>query len=74
MFSEAEFRASMARSGFTQERLANEIGITATTLYRKMKRGGDFSRSEINSIIDVLGIDQPEQVAMIFFAPEVTET
>ena len=71
MFNELELRGAMARKGYTREKLAKELDISPVTFWRKVKRGGDFSRAEINTIVNVLGIEQPER-DRIFFADELT--
>lgn len=68
MFNYNEFKAAMARSGFTQRRLAEVLGLNAATITRKIRRGGDFSRSEINTMIEAMGIEDPKR---IFFAKEL---
>ena len=52
----------------TGKDLATELGIAETTLYRKMGNDGDFSRSEINRIMEILSIEDP---VPIFFASEL---
>ena len=71
MFNLSEYRAAMARKGLTKKDVAHALNISEVTLWRKLKRGGDFSREEINSLINLMDI---EDVSGIFFAPEVTET
>lgn len=71
MFDLSEYRAAMARMGLTQKNVASALNINETTLWRKLRRGGDFTRSEINILIDLLHI---EDVEAVFFAPEVTKT
>lgn len=68
MFNLNEFRAAMARSGFTQKKLAELLDLNEATITRKIQRGGDFSRSEINTMIEAMGIEDPER---IFFAREL---
>ena len=70
MFNLPEYRAAMARNGLTKKDVAHALDISEVTLWRKLKRGGDFSRAEINVLIDLMNI---EDVAAIFFAPEVTQ-
>ncbi len=65
MFNVAEFRAALARKGCTRKELAEMLGINEVTLYRKLKRGGDFTREEINIMVDRLDIKDPVE---IFFA------
>ena len=69
MFNEAEFRAALVRKGYTQEMLAKALGISTVTLWRKLNRDGDFTRKEINVMIELLEIEKPE---VIFFTPELT--
>ena len=71
MFNLPEFRAAMARCGITKKEVAAALDISEVTLWRKLNRDGDFSREEINKLIDCLQIDDPSAV---FFAPELTET
>lgn len=71
MFNERLFRAQMTLKGLTGKDVAEHLCITEPTFYRKMKRGGDFTRDEINKLIDLLGITDPMRV---FFADKLTET
>ncbi len=68
MFNANEFRAAIARRGYTQKRLAEEIGISEPSMHRKIKNG-TFGLDEAQRIINVLEIEKPED---IFFAKEVT--
>lgn len=65
MFNLPEFRAAMARQGMTKKEVAAALGISEVTLWRKLNRDGDFTREEINKLIDVLAIDDP---GAVFFA------
>ncbi len=65
MFKENEFRAQIVRAGKTNKEVANHLGIDESTLYRKIKAGGSFTREEINKMIIFLEIKNPEE---IFFA------
>ena len=65
MFKENELKAQMARKGVTQEELAKALGLNASTLWRKLKADGNFTRNEIGIIMDYLEIDDPNS---IFFA------
>ena len=69
MFDKRKFMAQMVLAGMSQKELAQAIGIDESTLYRKINNNGSFSRKEMNTIIDVLHIDDPTP---IFFAPELT--
>ena len=63
MYSAKELKAQMARRGFTQERLAKEIGISVKTLNLKIK-SGNFKLSEVQAIANALDL---EDLNPIFF-------
>lgn len=67
MFNEREFEAQMARKGVKKYELAEKLGMTYTSLYRKIKTG-HFTREEISKIIKLLEINDP---VPIFFAEEL---
>lgn len=54
--------------GMTQQDVAKQIGISPKTFYKKMQIGV-FGSDEIDSMIDILSIDNPID---IFFAKIVT--
>lgn len=66
MFNEREYRAALARAGYTQKQLAKEIGVSEATLSRKVK-SGVFLTNEVYSIVRVLNLDNP---GPIFFGEE----
>lgn len=68
MFDRKRLQAQMVLRSYTGKRLSEELGITESTLYRKMNNDGDFSRAEINKMIDILQIEDPKA---IFFATEL---
>jgi hypothetical protein len=51
------------------QKLADEIGMPVSTMYRKLNNNGDFDRVEIANIVESLGIEDPSK---IFFASELT--
>ena len=65
MFNLSEFRAAVARCGMTKKEVAEALGISEVTLWRKLNRNGDFTREEINILIDRLKI---EDITAVFFA------
>lgn len=71
MFNRRLFEAHLVLAGVTKAELAKLLGINVTTMSRKIQRDGDFTREEINKIINVLNIDDPTE---IFFAKEYAET
>ena len=54
--------------GFTQQDVAEKIGISPKTFYKKMKKGV-FGSDEMETMIDMLSIENP---SAIFFAKKVT--
>lgn len=52
--------------GINMNKLANQLQISNSALYRKMNRKSEFSRSEISNIIKCLELDK-EEVMEIFF-------
>lgn len=64
MFNENEFRAQVIRAGKTMKQVAEFLGIDVSTLYRKIRADGNFTREEINGLIDFLQIETP---MLIFF-------
>lgn len=68
MFDKRRFKAQIALKGKRLKDIAEVLGIKESTLYRKLKRDGDFTRAEINILIIYLEIERPEE---IFFAKEL---
>ena len=66
MIKTDELKGLMARAGFSQAKMAKELGITAKTFYLKMKKGV-FGSDEIQRMIEKLKIENPIE---IFFAKE----
>lgn len=72
MFDVCKFKGCVISRGYTLEDIARELKIHSATLYRKINRGGDFSRDEIQTIKKYLQLDA-EEANNIFFAVELTE-
>ena len=68
MFNRRLLESKMVLKGINVKKLSEALGINESTFYRKLKNDGDFNRSEINTIINVLEIEDPEA---IFFAEEL---
>ena len=68
MFNENKLRAQMVLKGMSAKDVSKALDINEATFYRKLRNGGSFTRQEINTMIQVLEIDDP---ADIFFAPEL---
>jgi len=67
MFQQNLLKAKIVEKGISVLDICNEIGICEATFYRKISRNGDFSRFEIEKIVEVLGLTHKERDS-IFFA------
>lgn len=67
MFREDKFRGKIAETRNTISSLARKLGVDTSTIYRKMSGESDFTRAEIQSITQVLGLTAND-VQDIFFA------
>lgn len=61
-------KAAIAKAGFTQERLAESIGISSNTLSSRMVGTSPFNTDEIDKICSVLHIVHNNEKADIFLA------
>lgn len=68
MFDERRFRAQLVLADVTMKDLAAALDINESTLYRKIKQDGAFTRDEINIMIAFLKIEDPKE---IFFADKL---
>jgi predicted transcriptional regulator len=64
MINTDKLKGIIVESGYSQQDVANQIGITPKTFYEKMKKGV-FGSDEMQMMIDILHIEDP---AAIFFA------
>jgi DNA-binding NtrC family response regulator len=55
-------------NGYSQRKVAKQLGMTEKTFYSKMNKGV-FDSDEIENMIDILNIKNPVE---IFFAKNVT--
>lgn len=56
--------------GFTQERIASEVGMSVSTLSFKLNNKAFFTQREIRKICDLLGIESTE-IGLYFFTLRV---
>lgn len=54
-------KSYMVRAGYTQKKLAQELGISEQTLTRKLKKRV-FGTDEASKIVELLSIDNPQAV------------
>lgn len=57
----AKLRGIIAERGFSQRKVAQEIGITEKTFYSKMKKGV-FGTDEVEKMVNLLKIDDPANI------------
>ena len=62
MFNERYFKAEIVRNGLSMKEVARRLNIDESTLYRKIKNNGNFSREEINKLILLLHIEDPKSI------------
>lgn len=71
MFDELKLKATLTMKRKTVGDLANAIGVSKPTLYRKFRGQSDFTRNEIALIAQVLDLSAVE-VNDIFFGEKVS--
>lgn len=64
-FDNRKLLAQMVLRNVKTEEVAKELGINPATFYRKLNKDGEFTRSEIQKLIEFLDIEKPMD---IFFA------
>lgn len=68
MLSKNLLKAAIAKAGMTQERLAENIGISSNTMSSRINGTSCFNTDEIDKICDTLGIVNNYDKAAIFLA------
>lgn len=56
-----EIKGRMRAEGYTQEKLAKELGISSKTLSSRLKKGV-FGSDEIEKLISILNIKNPMEI------------
>lgn len=64
-----ELEIAMMRKGINAVSLAEIVGISRSTFYRKMNGDSEFTQGEIQRIVDALDLESPMG---IFFTPKVS--
>lgn len=68
MFDQRRFKAQMILKGETGKSLSEKMGMDESTLYRKIRADGAFTREEMDKLIEILEFDDP---MLVFFAREL---
>ena len=66
MVDTKKLKGLIVEKGYNQRKIAKEIGISETTMYKKMQIG-IFGSDEMCAISDILGMSDAQRLA-IFFA------
>lgn len=69
VFNKKAFVRLIEDYNYTISQIAEKLGISTVTLYRKMNGESDFFRSEIQILIGIFGY---ENIKLIFFAEKVS--
>jgi len=59
-----ELKGKIRAKGYTQEKLAKELGISPKTLSNKLSKGV-FGSDEIDKIVRILEIDNPIEIFFV---------
>ena len=62
----------MKMKGITMAEMCNMLQISRSAFYRKCNGKAEFTRREIERIIEILGIDKVEALEEIFFDEKVS--
>ncbi len=65
-FNYTRLRQSIYRNGLTQHKLAELLGISATSLSLKLNNRIEFSNKDIINIVNILNIN-PNEIHLYFF-------
>ena len=57
MFDLEKFLDMIARNRYTKKKLADRLGISVSSLYRRIEKGGAFSVDEVRIMIALFGKD-----------------
>lgn len=64
MTNKTELEVAIIRSGLSKKEIAQHLGITRTTLYKKINNEREFKVSEIEKLSRLLSIDDKN---LVFF-------
>lgn len=65
VINQNKFEGAIRAAGYTQEKLAKEMNISANTLTTKKKKG-TFTLAQVDKVCTILGIEKPEDKCEIF--------
>lgn len=73
MINILKLKAARVEADLTMKKIADEIGLNPTTVYRKFDGKSEFTVSEMVAIKKILHLDN-ETFCNIFFGDELAET
>lgn len=68
MINKNRLRSAIVSAGYTQKRLASEIGMSKNTISAKINGKGYFNTQEIDNICNILGINDCNEKTKIFLS------
>ncbi len=66
-----KLKGKIIEKGYSMKSFSSAVGISAVSLYRKMKGIREFDRDEIEKIVELLSLEN-EQIVEIFFNKKVS--
>lgn len=68
MINKNKLLGKIAEQGYTQQKLALELGICKNTLSNKINGKGNFDTTEVKDICQILNIKDNEEKVQIFLS------
>lgn len=65
-FKKELLKGTVVARGYSMQDVAEWLDINLSTLYRKISRNGDFSRTEIKILTKRLNLDEQERDSIFF--------
>lgn len=62
MFNKNEFNAMVVAKGMNKAELASKLNIDRSTLYYRIREGGNFTVEEITKLIEIFGSEKVFEV------------
>lgn len=70
LFDYSKLLGRLKEKGLTQEQFADLLGMSGTTLSKKLNGKSEWTQAEINKACEILEID-PVEIPIYFFKPKV---
>lgn len=66
-FDAIKFRYLLASHGESIDSISKKLGVSQSTIYRKISNDGSFSRKDMVKIAEILGVANTEGIIELFF-------